>query len=162
MQLAVSWDRVDVMRELIGKLHVRQARLLPSSTSEPTVGASTREGRDSGGSLSASSMGTPSVVSRAGRRRRLSSLPEDGEPAEGRSLAFEEAALEVQCALQLALELERVAIVELLLCVGAAAFVSTLPSTFTATVISERDRRLHPRNATSFFGYDRFFDDRRG
>ena len=47
---------------------------------------------------------------------------------------------------------EWVPTVELLICAGAAAFVGTLPSTFSASVLVQRDRLGRPRNTTSFFG----------
>jgi hypothetical protein len=48
---------------------------------------------------------------------------------------------------------ELVPSVELLLCARAAAFVGTWPSTFSATVVAQRDARLLPRNTTHFFGF---------
>ena len=50
--------------------------------------------------------------------------------------------------------LELVPAVELLLCARAAAFVGTVSSTFTATVVAQRDLRGEPRNATGFFGVE--------
>ena len=47
---------------------------------------------------------------------------------------------------------EWVPVVELLLCARAAAFVGTLPSTFSATVLVQRDLLGIARNTTSFFG----------
>ena len=52
---------------------------------------------------------------------------------------------------------EWVPAVELLLCARAAAFVGTLPSTFSATVLAQRDALGHARNTTAFFGQGRFF-----
>ena len=49
---------------------------------------------------------------------------------------------------------ELVPAVELLLCARAAAFVGTVSSTFTATVVAQRDLRGEPRNATGFFGVE--------
>ena len=48
---------------------------------------------------------------------------------------------------------ELVPSVELLLCARATAFVGTWPSTFSATVVAQRDGRLLPRNTTHFFGF---------
>ena len=42
---------------------------------------------------------------------------------------------------------------ELLLCARAAAFLGTWPSTFSATVVAQRDARAAPRNSTHFFGF---------
>lgn len=42
--------------------------------------------------------------------------------------------------------------VELLLCANAAAFVGTLPSTFSASALVQRDLLRRPRNSTRFFG----------
>ena len=42
--------------------------------------------------------------------------------------------------------------VELLLCARAAAFVGTLPSTWSASVLVQRDLLGAARNSTSFFG----------
>ena len=52
---------------------------------------------------------------------------------------------------------EWVPTVELLLCAMAAAFVGTLPSTFTASIVVQRDALSQPRNSTSFFGTLDFF-----
>lgn len=43
--------------------------------------------------------------------------------------------------------------VELLLCARAAIFVGTWPSTFSATIVAQRDARGLPRNTTAFFGF---------
>jgi len=42
--------------------------------------------------------------------------------------------------------------IELLLCVDAAAFTGTVTSTFSASVLAQRDVLGRPRNTTSFFG----------
>ena len=52
---------------------------------------------------------------------------------------------------------EWVPIVDLLLCAMADAFVGTLPSTFTASIIAQRDLMGRPRNTTAFFGALTFF-----
>ena len=53
---------------------------------------------------------------------------------------------------------EAVPVVEMLLCARAAAFVGTLPSTFTTTILVQRDLRGASRNSTSFFGALDFFE----
>lgn len=52
---------------------------------------------------------------------------------------------------------ELVPAVEMLLCARAELFVGTLPSTFSATILVQRDALGRPRNTTSFFGAARFF-----
>lgn len=52
---------------------------------------------------------------------------------------------------------ERIAVVELLMCAMAAAFVGTLPSTFSATILVQRDLLQQPRNSSAFFGAASFF-----
>jgi hypothetical protein len=47
---------------------------------------------------------------------------------------------------------EWIPVVELILCARAAAFVGTLPSTFSASVIGQRDLLGLARNTSSFFG----------
>jgi len=47
---------------------------------------------------------------------------------------------------------EWVPLVEMLLCARAAAFVGTLPSTWSASVLVQRDLLRKPRNTTAFFG----------
>ena len=52
---------------------------------------------------------------------------------------------------------ELVPLVELLLCSRAAAFLGTLPSTFTASILVQRDLRGEARNTSAFFGALDFF-----
>ena len=52
---------------------------------------------------------------------------------------------------------EWVASIELLLCAMATAFVGTLPSTFTTSILVQRDLLGQPRNTTSFWGAEDFF-----
>jgi len=47
--------------------------------------------------------------------------------------------------------------VELLLCARAAAFVGTLPSTFSTSVVAQRDLLGRERNTSAFFGAPDFF-----
>ena len=45
----------------------------------------------------------------------------------------------------------------MLLCARATAFVGTLPSTFSAHILVQRDLLGKRRNTTSFFGAPRYF-----
>ena len=54
---------------------------------------------------------------------------------------------------------EWVPAVELLLCAMAAAFVGTLPSTFTASILAQRDVLGQRRNTSSFFGASDFWTE---
>jgi hypothetical protein len=49
--------------------------------------------------------------------------------------------------------------IELILCAMADAFVGTLPSTYTATVLAQRDARGWGRNTSAFFGALNFWHD---
>lgn len=52
--------------------------------------------------------------------------------------------------------------IELILCAMADAFVGTLPSTYTATVLAQRDARGWGRNTSAFFGALDFWHSRPG
>ena len=103
LRCAVEWDRVDLVREIIGKLHAREE----AAAGAVTTGASSRNG-GGGGSLDGEGAADGASEARAAEQGG------DGALREG------SAALEVQRALQLALEHQRVAIVEVLLTHGAS------------------------------------------
>ena len=48
------------------------------------------------------------------------------------------------------------------LCAQADAFIGTLPSTFTGTIVAQRDALARPRNSTAFFGALDFFGEDEG